>query len=354
MATILRVKRLRTQDPSEVIVVRPKKRRAEDCEESAEPSLKLLKLAGTVEIEGDTENKTKAIQKILLKKNAPNLSELKETYKNRVINSDIPVEKSRAASKEASVENRYRIVNKKRAINIETLEEWPEVEESATKEQTGEKGLFHLIDVVSEKEDKDEKSKTEKQEKISCNGVEMIREYVSSKKCEEDYNYVYDLYYTMPDEKEANGDMDFNDSLLDELISIQPFNSGDMTYGYDEYRQDPSDDEDSNDEGNWKNEYPDSDEDDEASKNSYRDYCDDDDLDFRIRSLKVGDDDSDELSSDEEDPFLYTKTYEEDAAHHGPSYARFKQKMMKEFYEKESDDDPEDVDDFKQFMDGQK
>jgi len=192
--------------------VRPKKRRADDCEESAEPSLKLLKLAGTVEIEGDTENKTKAIQKILLKKNAPNLSELKETYKNRVINSDIPVEKSRAASKEASVENRYRIVNKKRAINIETLEEWPEVEESATKEQTGEKGLFHLIDVVSEKEDKDEKSKTEKPEKISCNGVEMIREYVSSKKCEEDYNYVYDLYYTMPDEKD--GDVSIGISIL--------------------------------------------------------------------------------------------------------------------------------------------
>jgi len=351
MATILRVKRLRTQDPSEVIVVKPKKRRADDSEETTEPSLKLLKLAGTVEIQGDTENKSKAIKKILLKKSAPNFSELKETYKNRMVNSESAVEKSRAASKDASVENRYRIVNKKRAINIETLEEWPDVEEDSIKAQNEDKPLFHLIDVVSEKEEAEEMEKTGKQERISCNGVEMIREYVSSKKSEDEYGYVYDLYYT----DQQGGDLDFSDSLLDELISIQPYNSGDMTFMYDQYRDDPilEEEEDSNDEGNWKNEYPDSD-DDETSKNSYRDYCDDDDLDFRIRSLRVGDEDSDELSSDEEDPFLYTKTYEEDAAHHGPSYARFKQKIIKEFYEKESDDDEEDIDDFKQFMEEQK
>ena len=46
---ILRVKRHRTDDPSDVIVVRPKKRRAEEKEESEEQgnNVKIMKLAGT-------------------------------------------------------------------------------------------------------------------------------------------------------------------------------------------------------------------------------------------------------------------------------------------------------------------
>ena len=56
----------------------------------------------------------------------------------------------------------------------------------------------------------------------------MIREYVSVSSDEE--NYVYDVYY-------AEGDAlsDFDDSLLDGLVSLQPFNSG-TEFMYDEYR----------------------------------------------------------------------------------------------------------------------
>ena len=76
---------------------------------------------------------------------------------------------------------------------------------------------------------------------------------------------------------------DFDDSLLDGLVSIQPFNTGDDLV-YDEYRDNPDefkyeDDEDSNDEDNERNEYPD--EDDEES--SFKGYCDDGDLDLEMR-----------------------------------------------------------------------
>jgi len=323
------VKRHRTDDPSDVIVVRPKKRRAEEeKEDSGEGNnVKIMKLAGTVG--ADKKTMGEAVTKILAKKNTPNFSELKEKYKSRV-SSDSPVVKVRAEAREARGEGRYRIVNQRRAINIENLEEWPETEEeeSGKGEGGGEsKDLFHLIDVVNLK---GEGKVKEKEEKVMCNGVEMVREYVDTKAKEDEYGFVYDLYYT--DEQEQTGD--FDDSLLDELISIQPFNSGDDSLLFDEYKDDPSnyrhedDADDSNDEDNWRNEYPDDDED----ENSYRDYCDDDDLDFRIRNMKVGDD-SEELSSDEDDQLLYTKTFEEDAAHHGASYARFKQMMMKEFAE---------------------
>merc|ERR1712179_861287 len=123
-------------------------------------------------------------------------------------------------------------------------------------------------------------------------GVEMIREYVSTQKdssAESEYGYVYDVYYGQADGGETNS-KDFDDSLLDGLVSIQPFNTRDDLV-YDEYRDDPDefkyeDDDDSNDEDNERNEY-----------------------------------------------------FDEDAAHHGSAYARYKQKMVKEFYEDEDDDD---------------
>ena len=83
---------------------------------------------------------------------------------------------------------------------------------------------------------------------------------------EEEYGYVYDVYYTdglgeesgvrfvyMQCVKKSNVFFqDFDDSLFDSLVSIHPFNSGDDLF-YDEYRDDPAefkldDDEDSNDE----------------------------------------------------------------------------------------------------------
>jgi len=157
---------------------------------------------------------------------------------------------------------------------------------------------------------------------------------------ESEYGYVYDVYYSQADGGEADS-KDFDDSLLDGLVSIQPFNTGDdLVYG--EYRDDPDefkyeDDEDSNDEDNERNEYPDEDDD----ESSYLGYCDDDDLDLdmRVKGLGFRGEDDSELSSDDEDQLLYTRSFDEDAAQHGSAYARYKQKMAREFYEDEDDDD---------------
>ena len=69
---------------------------------------------------------------------------------------------------------------------------------------------------------------TETSEKLSCNGVEMIREYVCKK--DEDAKFVYDVYYTEEDNLE-----DFDDSLLEGLVSLQPFHTG-AEFLYNEYR----------------------------------------------------------------------------------------------------------------------
>ena len=52
-------------------------------------------------------------------------------------------------------------------------------------------------------------------------------------------------------------------------------------------------------------------------------------------------DDSDGLSSDEEDQLLYTKSFDDDVATSGKAFARFKQQMIKEFYQDEDEEDDE-------------
>ena len=46
------------------------------------------------------------------------------------------------------------------------------------------------------------------------------------------------------------------------------------------------------------------------------------------------------------DQLLYTRSFDEDSAQHGAAYARYKQKMMQEFYDDdlEQEDDEEDED----------
>jgi len=53
------------------------------------------------------------------------------------------------------------------------------------------------------------------EEKFSCNGVEMIREYLSPVHTDEGDQYVYDVYYT--EGLEDSSTADFDDSMLDSL-----------------------------------------------------------------------------------------------------------------------------------------
>lgn len=341
--TILRVKRRKTEDPSDVLVLSAKKRKADDALDAGD-SIKIMKLAGTVNAEDDPIKLTQTVNKILEKKNVPNFEELKARYKKSVSAKNSPLHQAKTAAKESRQDSRYRFVAQKRALNIDELEDWPDNKDTKDSEKSvgsndkESKRLFKLYDVVSEAPEKE--TVVPKSEKISCNGVEMIREYVSAQKdcsAESEYGYVYDVYYSQGEEGENK---DFDDSLLDGLVSIQPFNTGDDLV-YDEYRDDPDefkyeDDEDSNDEDNERNEYPD--EDDESS---YLGYCDDDDLDLemRVKGLGFCAEEGSELSSEDEDQLLYTRAFDEDAANHGSAYAKFKQRMVREFYEDEDEDD---------------
>jgi len=319
--TLIRLKRRITDDPSDILVLSAAKRSRTSSvgttNSSTEP-VRLLKLAGTIEKDVDG-----AIEKIVQKKKLPNFEELKKQYRKVTLKSNTS---KRAKDKEIEREKeRYRVVNTKRSMqeNEENLENVSEVGSELSP-------MYQLFDVLDDKE-KDKEVTRPAAERLSCNGVEMIREYRSKpgSGSPEDQDYVYDVYY-------ADGDVsgDFNDSLLDGLVSIQPFCFGDTDFMYDEYRDDPTefkyeDDEDSNDEDHRGNEYPDEDE--FSDEGGYGDFSDHLDLGLDRLRVTASDQFKEELSSDEEDELVYTRSFNQDVDKHGLGYAKYKQKMMREF-----------------------
>jgi len=329
--TIIRVKRCRNQDPSEVLVLSAKKRKSDVIHDK--DKIKILKLATTVEVKDDVDKIETTVNEILAKKHEGTFEMLKARYKKSSSAKNRPAYAAKVTVEKARHENRYNSVTKKRALQVEDLEDISHDVQAS--ENTESKELYRLYDIVSEA--KEIKSVDKEPEKVCCNGVEMIREYVDAKNAESEYGYVYDVYFTQGSEGGTDS-QDFDDALLDGLVSIQPFNTGDSLV-YDQYRDDPEefkydDDVDSNDEDNERNEYPDEDEE------SCFGYFDDRDLDLemKVEGLGLCTEDGSGLSSDEDDELLFSRTFDDDVANHGSAYARFKQKMIKEFYDDEDCD----------------
>ena len=190
---LLRVKRRKCEDPKDVLILSAKKRKANDSE-SGEEKIKVLKLAGTLNAD-DTKVKdelSKTVTKILAKKNYPNFEELKEKYKKSVSGSTKEKSKQKVKSEISShrEDSKFRLVAQKRSLKLEELEDWPSQDDEksdncASSSDSPEKELFHIYDVISDTGTEDEEKKKKEKpvpEKISCNGVEMVREFVDTKK----------------------------------------------------------------------------------------------------------------------------------------------------------------------------
>lgn len=143
------------------------------------------------------------------------------------------------------------LLNKKRGVenlNEQTIETITNKEQSLDKTELAinNYGEMNIIDVVSSEYDD---KKDTNNEKITCNGIELIKEKVTSP-----VKYVYDLYYAKNNEIHL-------DLLYPNNFTI---NSLDIQFDeniFEEPEEFYEDDEDSNDEGNWRNDYPDEDED---------------------------------------------------------------------------------------------
>ena len=86
------------------------------------------------------------------------------------------------------------------------------------------------------------------QETVTCNNVPMVRKKVQ----EHAQGYVYDLYFT--------NSQDFDFRLLENILTVEALGEELQFHDYrDEECEVYDDDEDSNEEDNWRNDYPDED-----------------------------------------------------------------------------------------------
>ncbi|CAG9784671.1 unnamed protein product [Diatraea saccharalis] len=192
--------------------------------------------------------------------------QLKTTHNvNDIIN------KIRKERKEAAQENRYEVINCSRGL----------------KDGTDDNDIYDLVDLQRTSD------------------------------VEKDVKYAYDLYV-------AAKQQDFDVSMLDNLVSIENYETN-LIFGShrDNGKNLSSDDEaddedDSNDENNWRNEYPDTD-------NSSIDE------EAMVRALERCD--IDDLSSDAGEDKIYDeelKLCDEDVKRYGAAYAAYKARVLSE------------------------
>jgi hypothetical protein len=182
-------------------------------------------------------------------------------------------------------------------------------------------------------------------ETITCNGVALKRHADAVQKEEEDY--VYDLYLASVTKAKNTDQANASDWIASYFECPRVIDSSGISEGefcdelkLDEYRElgfdeDGDDSEDSNAEDNWRNDYPDEEVYGEFAYDSNEEHSGDE---FGMDDLNLG-------GSDEEKPeaLVFSRTFKTDRALHGASYARYKQRVLKQFKEDEDEGDESDI-----------
>lgn len=259
MAAVIRVKRRINEEPFEKFVLNCKRRRtsvdetrsnvvAPNLLKTNDETTTILKFTGTIK----TEDDIKAHITRLTKSDA----EQSARKTRKIIN---VTAKNREQLKLNAQNSRFKVINWFRSTH--------DGDDTTADDLT-------IVDVVKDdtKETSDDQSKTDSN-----------TDATKSMETAMETDYVYDLY--MVEDEKATHQIDY-----DNLISIRPFD--DLVYqaNDDMYADSDKDSEDSNDEDNWRNDYPDTDDNFSVGE---------DDMRRAVEDLNIGSDDN--LSSDESD-----------------------------------------------------
>lgn len=259
---ILRIKRKRSADPADILLVSHAFKKAftdEDHKLSSDEHnsvQRVFRLAGTVSKKNDETISQEILTK--LSSSDRHKSKVKVNTRNELTVDAINA-KLRETKKLARQTSRYKVVSKHRN-DVEDDDEDTDEVDAAMQEMMK---LYQLYDVVldeaqsrsvadekeSEKEDIDPNA-------ILCNSVKMIREKLKIDEGPKnnldilENDYVYDVYCA-----------EDNYGALSEVLDIVHLNESQLvTEASDEELDLYEDDDDSNDESNWRNDYPDEDE----------------------------------------------------------------------------------------------
>ncbi|XP_013200481.1 probable RNA polymerase II nuclear localization protein SLC7A6OS [Amyelois transitella] len=197
------------------------------------------------------------------------------------------------------------------------------VQDIVPKSKTKLKRSHSISDIIEKiRQEKKDSSSQSRYEVVNCNrglkDAEKQYDLVDLQKNEDiegDVQYAYDLY--------TAAKPDFDVSMLDNLVSIENYET-DLIFGtyrdngYRPSSDEEDDDDDSNDENNWRNDYPDS----EHSSINEEDM---------IRAMENVDLE-DDLSSDTGEDKIYDQPnpFNEDVLRYGPAYAKYKARVLSE------------------------
>lgn len=294
--TILRVKRKRGTDPADALLLACKRIRPESTTQSPgetapEPN------------ETEVENSVFKLVATVASQDAPVQTQVREALaRPRVTHALRPSATSsqrimgdlRSTKWSTRREERYRILSSHRAglfterpASASTPAPAPTQAQIEVPERGKQAGLggteadwilgqVQVFDLIQDEEEQQEKgsskTKTSDSEEILCNSMKMIRERLSvSGEClgaehrEREEDYVYDLYYQ---ETAVPG-------WIQDILSVRAYtDEGELVPDLVVHEEEVYEDEDDeNEEGNWRNDYPDEDSgDDEDREERYGGY----------------------------------------------------------------------------------
>ncbi|KAG8521731.1 putative RNA polymerase II nuclear localization protein SLC7A6OS [Galemys pyrenaicus] len=262
---VLRVKRKRSAEPAEALVLACKRLRSSADESTSQKT-------SPEDLERAAENNVFQLVATVRSQEEPVQPLLREALhpaqgSQQRIRRDL-----RASAQEIRQEGRYRVVSSRRSLGIPSgglASEGAPGNPDAT-EDAG----FQLFDLVHEESDSEAASaisyKTSDPDVILCNSVELIRERLTISEDgprvvqqeEQKEDYVYDIYYL---EMATPG-------WIENILSVQPYSQEWELVNDDQQPEDIYEDEDDeNSENNWRNEYPEEEEEDSDRDEDSRD-----------------------------------------------------------------------------------
>ncbi|XP_049720525.1 probable RNA polymerase II nuclear localization protein SLC7A6OS [Elephas maximus indicus] len=265
---VLRVKRKRSAEPAEALVLACKRLRGGTVESAPQRTspegLPRAAENNVFQLVATVRSQEEPVQPLVRAALCPSRGSQQR------IRSDL-----RASAREIRQEGRYRVVSSHRSsgspLGCSESEDPPENPEAASN------AGFQLFDLVREEGDPEATAAGSCQmsdpDVILCNSTELIRERltiseegpgVGHREEEKDGDYVYDIYYLeMP-----------TPGWIENILSVQPYSQEWELVNEDQQPEDVYEDEDDeNSENNWRNEYPEeeSSDEDEDSRGSDED-----------------------------------------------------------------------------------
>ncbi|EPY84177.1 putative RNA polymerase II nuclear localization protein SLC7A6OS [Camelus dromedarius] len=249
-AAVVRVKRKRSAEPAEALVLACKRLRSSADESGTqETPLEGLERAAennVFQLVATVRSQEEPVQPLVRAALRPSLGSQQRIRHNL-----------RASAREFQQEGRYRVVSSRRSSGIPSG--GLESEDAPRNPEAAVDAGFQLLDLVHEEGDPEPAAavsyKTCDPDVILCNSVELIRERLTiseegavvGHQEEQKDDYVYDIYYL---DKATPG-------WIENILSVQPYSQEWELVNDDQQPEDIYEDEDDeNSENNWRNEYP--------------------------------------------------------------------------------------------------